>query len=102
MEAKKLTFGPQNVFSQAERSSAWMDQPALQSGHFGVSFLYCLELRDINAKLYVDELTPSLLAKALRGELAQQDPNDEPSAVMFARHVAKPDRPDRKNRQIAK
>jgi type I restriction enzyme S subunit len=33
----------------------------------------------------VDLLTPSLLAKAFRGELVEQDPNDEPASVLLER-----------------
>lgn len=33
----------------------------------------------------VDKLTPALLAKAFRGELVPQDPNDEPAAVLLER-----------------
>src|ERR1700722_10789545 len=40
VEAKKLTLGPQNVLSQAERYSRGLDQPALRFGHYGVPFLY--------------------------------------------------------------
>ena len=40
VEAKKLTLGPQNVLSQAERYSKGIHQPTLQSGDFGVPFLY--------------------------------------------------------------
>jgi type I restriction enzyme, R subunit len=40
VEAKKLTLGPQNVLSQAERYSKGVHQPKLQSGDFGVPFLY--------------------------------------------------------------
>ena len=40
VEAKKLTLGPQNVLSQAERYSKGIAQPKLQSGEFGVPFLY--------------------------------------------------------------
>src|ERR1022692_1303190 len=40
VEAKKLTLGPQNVLSQAERYSKSMSQPKLQAGEFGVPFLY--------------------------------------------------------------
>jgi len=37
------------------------------------------------------ELTPSLLAKAFRGELVRQDPNDEPASQLLARLRARPD-----------
>jgi type I site-specific restriction endonuclease len=40
VEAKKLTLGPQNVPSQAERYSKGIHEPTLQSGDFGVPFLY--------------------------------------------------------------
>ena len=40
LEAKKLTLGPQNVLSQAERYSRGIQQPRLQAGLFGVPFLY--------------------------------------------------------------
>ncbi len=33
----------------------------------------------------VDRLTPALLAKAFRGELVPQDPNDEPASVLLER-----------------
>jgi type I restriction enzyme S subunit len=33
----------------------------------------------------VDELTPAFLAKAFRGELVPQDPNDEPASVLLER-----------------
>jgi type I restriction enzyme, R subunit len=40
VEAKKLTLGPQNVLSQAERYSKGISQPALSFGVYGVPFLY--------------------------------------------------------------
>lgn len=40
VEAKKLTLGPQNVLSQAERYSKGISQQTLQAGEFGVPFLY--------------------------------------------------------------
>lgn len=40
VEAKKLTLGPQNVLSQAERYSKGLPQPTLQSGDFGIPLLY--------------------------------------------------------------
>jgi type I restriction enzyme S subunit len=38
-----------------------------------------------NAKQKVDNLTQSILAKAFRGELVPQDPNDEPAEQLLAR-----------------
>lgn len=37
------------------------------------------------ASAQVDKLTPALLAKAFRGELAPQDPSDEPASKLLAR-----------------
>lgn len=43
-------------------------------------------LQDIKmAKAAVDKLTQSTLAKAFRGELVPQDPNDEPASVLLER-----------------
>ena len=38
-----------------------------------------------SARKVVDRLTPALLAKAFRGELVPQDPNDEPASVLLER-----------------
>jgi type I restriction enzyme, R subunit len=40
VEAKKLTLGPQNVLSQAERYSKGLQQDGLRFGEYGVPFLY--------------------------------------------------------------
>jgi type I restriction enzyme S subunit len=37
------------------------------------------------AKAHVDKLTQSILAKAFRGELVPQDPNDEPASELLKR-----------------
>lgn len=37
------------------------------------------------ARARVDKLTPALLAKAFRGELVPQDPNDEPASALLER-----------------
>jgi len=42
-----------------------------------------IEERYIIARTYVDKLTQSILAKAFRGELVPQDPNDEPAAELL-------------------
>jgi len=44
-----------------------------------------LEKNLTNAKIRVDNLTQSILAKAFRGELVPQDPNDEPADKLLAR-----------------
>nr|WP_071778323.1 restriction endonuclease subunit S [Cyanobium sp. PCC 7001] len=44
-----------------------------------------LESRLSAARKLVDRLTPALLAKAFRGALVPQDPNDEPASVLLER-----------------
>lgn len=44
-----------------------------------------LEARLKTAQTAADRLTPALLAKAFRGELVPQDPNDEPAAELLKR-----------------
>jgi type I restriction enzyme, S subunit len=44
-----------------------------------------IEERYTKAKAYIDKLTQSILAKAFRGELVPQDPNDEPASVLLKR-----------------
>lgn len=44
-----------------------------------------LETKVSAAQKRIDALTPSLLAKAFRGELVPQDPNDEPASVLLER-----------------
>ncbi len=44
-----------------------------------------IEARFTKAKARVDQLTQSLLAKAFRGELVPQDPNDEPASILLER-----------------
>jgi type I restriction enzyme S subunit len=67
-----------------------------------------LEARLTSARRIVERLTPALLAKAFRGELVPQDPNDEPASVLLERiRVARqedaasgmPKRPRRRNAQ---
>jgi type I restriction enzyme S subunit len=48
-----------------------------------------LEARYHKAKARVDKLTQSILAKAFRGELVPQDPNDEPASLLLERIVTK-------------
>lgn len=44
-----------------------------------------LEARVEAAQARIDRLTQSILAKAFRGELVPQDPNDEPASVLLER-----------------
>jgi len=44
-----------------------------------------IEQRYQKAKNHIDQLTQSILAKAFRGELVPQDPNDEPASVLLER-----------------
>ena len=44
-----------------------------------------VEARYAKAKQYVNSLKQSMLAKAFRGELVPQDPNDEPATVLLER-----------------
>jgi type I restriction enzyme S subunit len=47
-----------------------------------------LEARLTQARSAADRLTPALLAKAFRGELVPQDPDDEPAAELLKRLAA--------------
>lgn len=47
-----------------------------------------LEARLTQARSAADRLTPALLAKAFRGELVPQDPDDEPAAELLKRVAA--------------
>ncbi|BCD86219.1 restriction endonuclease subunit S [Pseudomonas solani] len=47
-----------------------------------------LEGKVASAKSRIDHLTQSILAKAFRGELVPQDPNDEPASALLE-HIAK-------------
>ncbi|CAM5408878.1 Type I restriction enzyme S subunit OS=Stutzerimonas stutzeri OX=316 GN=A9A72_124790 PE=3 SV=1 [Stutzerimonas stutzeri] len=44
-----------------------------------------LEAKVAAAKSRIDHLTQSILAKAFRGELVPQDPNDEPASALLER-----------------
>ena len=44
-----------------------------------------LEAKLTASRRIIDRLTPALLAKAFRGELVPQDPNDEPASVLLER-----------------
>jgi len=45
-----------------------------------------IEARFTQARAQVDKLTPSLLARAFRGQLVHQDPNDEPAEKLLEKN----------------
>ena len=47
-----------------------------------------IEAKCKTARAKVERLTPAILAKAFRGELVPQDPNDEPASALLARSEA--------------
>lgn len=49
------------------------------------TFANQLEAKVASAKSRIDHLTQSILAKAFRGELVPQDPNDEPASALLER-----------------
>jgi len=61
-----------------------------------------LEARYATTHAQVERLTPALLAKAFRGELVPQDPNDESASVLLERiraaRIAAGEKPSRKGR----
>jgi type I restriction enzyme S subunit len=46
---------------------------------------HCLEAEAARARALLDRLESAILAKAFRGELVPQDPNDEPASVLLDR-----------------
>jgi len=58
-----------------------------------------LEARLAKAQAAADRLTPALLAKAFRGELVPQDPDDEPAAMLLQRLAASRPAPVAKTRR---
>ncbi len=54
------------------------------------------------AKAYLDQLNQSILAKAFRGELVPQDPNDEPASVLLERIRAEREKLDTRKKAKGK
>ena len=76
IEAKKVTVAPQNVLEQAKRYSRGVTDGIGKWNGFGV-----LSFMRPTAKSY---FILSILAKAFRGELVPQDPNDPPASELLA------------------
>ena len=66
---------PQEIFRRVEDLFAFADR---------------IEARLATAQKTVERLTPATLAKAFRGELVPQDPNDEPASALLARFSSQP------------
>jgi type I restriction enzyme S subunit len=61
-----------------------------------------IEARYAKAKAFVDKLTQSILAKAFRGELVPQDPNDEPASVLLEKIKTEKGRLDEEKKKRVK
>ncbi|HUU51284.1 MAG TPA: restriction endonuclease subunit S, partial [Nitrospinota bacterium] len=54
-----------------------------------LSFIDSIDKSVHSAIAHSEELTQSILAKAFRGELVEQDPNDEPAAILLEKIAKK-------------
>ena len=50
-----------------------------------IQFTYCVSRASEKAQARTSSLDQSILAKAFRGELVPQDPNDEPASALLER-----------------
>ncbi|MEG4202693.1 restriction endonuclease subunit S [Microcoleus sp. Pol7_A1] len=62
----------------------------------------CIKQQYKEAKSHLDQLDHSILAKAFRGELVPQDPNDEPASVLLERIRAEREKLDTKKKAKGK
>ena len=83
--------GPQALNCQRVRELPFVLPPLAEQHEIvrQVEALFALadriEARFAKAKAQIDRLPQALLAKAFRGELVPQDPNDEPASVLLER-----------------
>ena len=90
-EQVKSSAGHQRISTEAITRAALCIPPPVDQSEIvrRVDELFALadvverQVRD--AIMQVEKLTPSLLAKAFRGELGPQDPKDEPASVLLER-----------------
>ena len=87
----RSTSGVNNINSEEVRALRFFLPPLLEQHEIArrVEALFGLadqiKARFARAKARVDQLTQSILAKAFRGELVPQIPNDEPASVLLER-----------------
>jgi len=75
----------EGFFIRPARNSQQQTRPLLRCVESLFEIADHLETRYEKAKAHVDHLTQSILAKAFRGELVPQDPNDEPASELLKR-----------------
>ncbi|MGE8407944.1 MAG: restriction endonuclease subunit S [Pseudomonas sp.] len=87
----KSSAGHQRITTDVVKN-AWIPLPPLDEQTEIVrrveqlfAFADQLEAKVAAAKTRIDQLTQSILAKAFRGELVPQDPDDEPASVLLER-----------------
>lgn len=107
----KSTSGVNNINSDELRSLP-LSLPSIEEQteivrRVELLFAYAdrLEARLQSAQTAAERLTPALLAKAFRGELVPQDPNDEPAAELLRRikeNQSSPAAPAKKGRKPGK
>jgi type I restriction enzyme S subunit len=92
LESVLVTSAGQNTINQASLFGLSISLPSIPEQTEIVRrveslFAYAdrLEARYNAARAQVEKLTPALLAKAFRGELVPQDPNEEPASELLAR-----------------
>ncbi|MBD8237547.1 restriction endonuclease subunit S [Pseudomonas fluorescens] len=87
----RSTSGVNNINSEEIKSLIFTMPPLSEQNEIvsRVEQLFALadqmEAKVASAQNRIDHLTQSILAKAFRGELAPQDPNDEPASVLLER-----------------
>ena len=87
-----VTGTAQPKLTQAALNSIGVPLPSIQEHqeilhHIGTAFDWIDRLASeaTSARKLIDHLDQAILAKAFRGELAPQDPNDEPASVLLKR-----------------